>query len=89
MMQQPRGADLVAEMTLACGGVSVRVEQSGRCVVRIGHGAMKAGELCENAKTFIFGMKSSAPHIYRHVAEFTLVSSATAPIRLMEAHITH
>mmetsp|Transcript_35161 Transcript_35161/g.108541 ORF Transcript_35161/g.108541 Transcript_35161/m.108541 type:complete len:260 (-) Transcript_35161:71-850(-) len=87
MKQAEPGQELVLELSLACRGAPVTIASSGACTVRIGHGNMTAGELCENAKAFIATVRASFPHVYKPIAEFKLVSPVTEPIRLVEAHI--
>ncbi|KAH9597570.1 hypothetical protein LSM04_003349 [Trypanosoma melophagium] len=70
----------------ATGGV-VRAGQQGQLIFRVGHGGMTAGDVCENAKCFIFALKRDFPTVWKYIHEFKMTSGATEPIRFMEVHI--
>jgi hypothetical protein len=84
-----KGQDFVLALQLCCKAVSVTVDNSsGLCRVRVGHAGMTAGDLNDNARTFINTLKQQYPHLYKHIAEFKLHSTKSEPIRYIEAHIT-
>ncbi|RNF15762.1 uncharacterized protein Tco025E_05420 [Trypanosoma conorhini] len=68
------------------GGV-VRAKNSGQLIFRVGHAGMTAGDLCENAKCFIFALKRDFPTVWKYIHEFKMTSNVTEPIRFMEVHI--
>ncbi|KAF5224812.1 hypothetical protein C3747_80g89 [Trypanosoma cruzi] len=68
------------------GGV-VRVKNMGLLTFRVGHAGMTAGDVCENAKCFIFALKREFPTVWKYIHEFTMTSGVTEPIRFMEVHI--
>ncbi|RNF02457.1 hypothetical protein TraAM80_06363 [Trypanosoma rangeli] len=68
------------------GGV-VRAKNPGQLTFRVGHAGMTAGDLCENAKSFIFALKREFPTVWKYIHEFKMTSRVTEPIRFMEVHI--
>ena len=60
----------------------------GQLLFRVGHGGMTAGEICENAKSFIVSLKKEFPTVWKYIHEFALVSNRTERIRFMEVHIS-
>ncbi|EPY27699.1 hypothetical protein STCU_01504 [Strigomonas culicis] len=60
---------------------------AGQISIRVGHGGMTAGAICENAKHVIVSLKKEFPHVYKYVKEVKLVSAKTEPIRFMETQI--
>ncbi|KEG08853.1 hypothetical protein DQ04_06311020 [Trypanosoma grayi] len=70
----------------ATGGV-LRARQQGQLMFRVGHGGMTAGDVCENAKNFVFALKKDFPTVWKYIHEFKMTSDATEPIRFMEVHI--
>jgi hypothetical protein len=63
-------------------------KQQGQLLFRVGHGGMTAGEVCENAKSFVVSLKKEFPTVWRYIHEFALVSNRTERIRFMEVHIS-
>lgn len=70
----------------ALGGV-LQKKRQGQMLFRVGHGAMNAGEVCENAKTFIFAVKKDFPTVWKYIHEFKLTSNKTSSLRFMEIQI--
>lgn len=68
------------------GGL-IRTTSHGQCLFRVGHGAMTAGDICENAKNAIHAIKQEYPGAFKFVEEFQLVSPVTTNIRFMEVSI--
>lgn len=75
---------------LAQGSTSglLQSKQQGQLLFRVGHGGMTGGQLCENAKSFIFALKKEFPPVWKYIHEFALVSNKTDRIRFMEVHIS-
>lgn len=69
-------------------GEVLRAKQPGNLFIRVGHGAMCAGDVCENAKSFIFALKKDFPTVWKYIYEFKMTSVATEPIRFMEVQIS-
>lgn len=70
----------------ATGGV-MRHKKEGQLLFRVGHGGMTAGEICENAKNFIFTLKKNFPTVWKYIFEFKLTTNKTESIRFMEVQI--
>jgi hypothetical protein len=68
------------------GGV-IRTSAHGQCLFRVGHGGMKAGEICENAKNAIHAVKQDYPGAFKFIEEFQLTTAVTTSIRFMEISI--
>ena len=68
-------------------GTQIVMRNLGQCLFRVGHGGMTAGEVCDNAKGFVASLKVCAPHIYKYVADFKLISPVTEMVRFSEANI--
>lgn len=66
----------------------IESRRQGQLLFRVGHGGMTAGEVCENAKSFIVSLKKEFPTVWKYIHEFALVSNRTERIRFMEVHIT-
>lgn len=65
----------------------IESRRQGQLTIRVGHGGMTAGEICENAKAFIIALKKAYPTVWRYLHDFLLVSSVTERIRFMEVQI--
>lgn len=68
-------------------GVQILTTAHGMCSIRIGHGGMTSGDVCENAKAFILSLKQEYPNLYKFIGEFKLSSSKTESVRFIEAAI--
>lgn len=72
----------------ASSGLVRRSPQAqGQLVFRVGHGGMTAGDICENAKCFIFALKRDYAMVWKYVYEFKMASRYTDDIRFMEVQI--
>lgn len=60
---------------------------SGVLQFRVGHGGMTAGEVCANAKSFVFSFKKDFPTVWKYIHEFKLQTNLTDSIRFMEINI--
>lgn len=65
-------------------GVQAHVSAHGMCSIRVGHGGMTAGDICENTKQFISTLRSEFPHLFKYIGDFKLVTSITEPVRFAE-----
>jgi hypothetical protein len=65
-------------------GVQVHMSAHGMCSVRVGHGGMTAGDICENTKTFISTLRSEFPHLFKYIGDFKLITSLTEAVRFSE-----
>lgn len=74
-------------LSLGATSVLARAVRQGQLVVRVGHGGMTAGEVCENAKGFAFSLKKDFPTVWKYVHELKLASSKTDTIRFMEVQL--
>ncbi|CCW62960.1 unnamed protein product [Phytomonas sp. EM1] len=78
---------LTFRLSQAANSARVHYTKQGHLLFRVGHGDMTAGEICENAKQFIFTLKKDYPTIWRYIHEFKLTSNKTDSIRFMEVHL--
>lgn len=65
----------------------IESRRQGQLLFRVGHGGMTAGDVCENAKSFIVAFKKEYPTVWKYIHEFALVTNRTERIRFMEVHI--
>ncbi len=72
----------------AAKGARLRTTAHGLCVFRIGHAAMTAGDLCENAKSFVMALKSDMPGVWKFIHEIKIVNPLVEKIRFMEVNIS-
>ncbi|CBH15020.1 Ribosomal protein L1p/L10e family, putative [Trypanosoma equiperdum] len=79
--------NLTLRLAQGASGSVVRVRQAGQLVVRVGHGGMVPGEVCDNAKSFVYTLKREFPTVWKYIHEFQMTSAVTEPIRFMEVHI--
>mmetsp|Transcript_10907 Transcript_10907/g.12532 ORF Transcript_10907/g.12532 Transcript_10907/m.12532 type:complete len:249 (+) Transcript_10907:34-780(+) len=80
--------DTIANRLATMGrGALLTISAQGHCRVRIGHGGMTAGDVCENAKEFISAVKRDIPHLWKFIEEFKLTTAVTDSIRFMEVGI--
>ncbi|KAG8345169.1 putative Ribosomal protein L1p L10e family [Trypanosoma vivax] len=81
------GKNLTFLLSQGVVGAVLRSRKQGHLYVRVGHGGMTAGDVCENAKSFIYALKRDFPTVWKYVHEFQMTSSVTEPIRFMEVHL--
>lgn len=75
---------LAIRLSQAAGCGMVRSVGQGQIVFRVGHGGMTGGDICENAKGFVFALKRDFPSLWRYIMEFKLTTNRTDAIRFME-----
>lgn len=78
---------LAVRLSQAASSVVLHSLGQGQMLFRVGHGGMTAGEICENAKCFVFALKKDYPNIWKYVYEFKMTSNRTDAIRFMETQI--
>eukprot|EP00796_Vickermania_ingenoplastis_P010062 gene10062-7032_t len=78
---------LAVRLSQAAGSGVLRSLGQGQMIFRVGHGGMPAGDICENAKCFIFALKKDYPTVWKYVYEFKMTCNQTDAIRFMEAQI--
>eukprot|EP00758_Cryptobia_borreli_P001879 Tbor_TRINITY_DN2606_c0_g1::TRINITY_DN2606_c0_g1_i1::g.17882::m.17882 len=74
-------------LSQGCKGVQISITGHGFCSIRVGHGGMKSGDVCENAKQFIQKFKADFPHLYKFAGEYKLSSAKTESVRYMDSHM--
>lgn len=74
-------------LSQGCTGGKLRSTQQGQLIFRVGHGGMTAGDICENAKCFVFALKKDFPTVWKYIHELKLTSNKTDSIRFMEVQI--
>nr|CCC93319.1 conserved hypothetical protein [Trypanosoma congolense IL3000] len=78
---------LTLSLSQGATGSVLRVRRPGQLVLRVGHGGMVAGDVCANAKSFVYALKREFPTVWKYIHEFQMTSARTEPIRFMEVHI--
>ncbi|CCW70336.1 unnamed protein product [Phytomonas sp. Hart1] len=79
--------NLTFRLSQSANSSRVYSTRQGHLLFRVGHGDMTAGDICENAKQFVFTLKKDYPTIWRYIHEFKLTSNKTDSIRFMEVHL--
>ena len=72
----------------AAKGARLRTTAHGLCVFRVGHAGMTAGDLCENAKSFVTALKADFPGVWKFIRELKLANPLVEKIRFMEVNIS-
>jgi hypothetical protein len=81
---EANGGNLVSSLQIAANGTQLFVQmKDGRCLLRVGHAGMTAGDITANVAQFTTSVKNLFPTLYRSITEFKLVSPVTEPIRYM------